>query len=134
MTRATHIPRLTGGDAGISREALRAVREKYAPIRTNRALPWIVEVLQPPRVAVCISDDLQFEQIVCRTSSCSRLGGVSRTFARTSYQLGIISLWGHKNNTIISCLDHKVGGLLNSCVPDERCRDLKQPTEKNAIY
>ena len=35
---------------------------------------------------------------------------------------------------MISCLDHKVGGLINCCVPDERCRDLKQPTEKNAIY
>ena len=51
MKRATHIPRPTGGDAGISGEALRPVREKFVPDRTSGALPWIVEVLQAPRLA-----------------------------------------------------------------------------------
>ena len=51
MTRATQIPRPTGGEAGIIREALRPVREKHVPMRTNCALPWIVEVLQAAHVA-----------------------------------------------------------------------------------
>ena len=100
-----------------------------------------MEVLQPPRVAVCISDDLQFEQIVCRTSSCSILGG-TRIFLCSHLCHRFIShvcpdvvpQRGHKNNTLIRCLDHKVGGLINCCVPDDRCRELKQLTDKNAIY
>ena len=69
--------------------------------------------------------------------SCTVINAIGfvHTFARTSYQLSIIRQWRHNDNTIIiSCLDHKVGGLINCCVvPDERCRDLKQPTETSAI-
>ena len=51
-----------------------------------------------------------------------------------SCQPGIISQWEHKKDTMISCLDHKVGGLIICCVLDERCCDLKQPTEKNTTH
>ena len=40
---------------------------------------------------------------------------------------------GINKNTKSSCLDDEVGGIMNCCVPGGRCRDLKQPTEKNSI-
>ena len=42
--------------------------------------------------------------------------------------------WGHRKTTIISFGVSKGGGLIDSCVPDVCCRDLKQQKEKNAFW
>ena len=141
-------PRPTGADAGISREALRPIRENYAPINQDK-LHVLVDTAGPAGATRGSekADDLQFGQIVCRTSSYSTLFGGTRvllcsrqyqrgfhTFARTWYQPGCIGQWGHYNNTIFSCLDHKVGGNIDCRVLDARCNDKKNGRRRRTRF
>ena len=85
---------------------------------------------------------LKGHQSIAVQSSIST--GVSRVCQYTSYQLLCITRYqvvydsgDIKNNILMSCLDHNAGGHIHCCcccLPDERCRDIKQPAEKNAIF
>ena len=91
--------------------------------------------------ACWIADDLQFEQIVCRPSSCSRSGGqrvavlssMPSRFSRICR--GVRWRWGHRKNTTITFgSSTKAEGVLCAVHPTSFPGTFKHPQETNANW
>lgn len=149
MTRATHTPRLTGGDAGITTIPTRRKRcracsiercahqdQLWAPVGCGGpAGPTHGRGLacQSPTTSIW-ADSMQNINLLDIRGRWGWLCSyycrqVNRTIVSTSYQLGMRCQWGGQRKTAIISFGITRGEGINCCEPDERFRDLKQPKE-----